>query len=211
MEKYVTNQHSSLYYGGCRASTACRAGALPHLPTGVQSVSCSRCCDDNSTIVECNVNLCGIKATLGTSSKATQCYFCDSDSGGSMGDVSDPSSCTGITMCQADQMCGVDDIALGGQTMHKYRCMNARLCAFLMKRVLDDMKICRQNSDPNFCGNVKRSAGTSDCTACCGDSMCNTGTCQEVMDDLYHLWTNGTLDMRTLKTTSSASAGTIVG
>ena len=119
MEKYVTNQHSSLYYGGCRGSTACRAGALPHLPTGVQSVSCSRCCDDNSTIVECNVNLCGIKATVGTSSKATQCYFCDSDSGGSMGDVSDPSSCTGITMCQADQMCGVDDIALGGQTMHK--------------------------------------------------------------------------------------------
>ena len=80
-----------------------------------------------------------------------------------------------------------------------------------MKRVLDDMKICRQNPDPNFCGNVKRSAGMSVCTACCGDSMCNTGTCQEVMDDLYDLWTNGTLDMRTLKTTSSASAGTIVG
>ena len=210
MDKYVTNQHSSVYYGGCRASTACQAGAVPHLPTGVQSVGCSRCCDDNSTIVECNVNLCGIHASVG--SKATQCYFCDSDSHGSQGDVSNPSSCKGITTCQTDEMCGVDDFALAGQTMHKYSCRNARICAFLMKRALDDMKLCNgQNPDPALCGNVKRTAGMRVCTACCGDSMCNSGTCLEVMDNLYDQWTNGTLDMRTLKTTSSASAGTIVG
>ena len=208
MDKYVTNLHSGVYYGGCRATTTCQAGAVPHLPTGVQSVSCSKCCDDNSTNVECNVNLCGIMASVG--SKANQCYFCDSDNFGSIGDVSDPASCTTLTTCQADEMCGVDDISLGGQMTHKYSCRNARICSFLMKRVLDDMIVCRQNPDPNFCGNVKRSSGMRVCTACCGDNMCNAGTCKDVMEHLYELRVNGTLDMNTLKETSSAT-GTIVG
>ena len=213
MDKYVTNQHASVYYAGCRASTTCQAGAVPHLPAGVQSVSCSKCCDANSTSgIECNVNLCGIQTTV---SKATQCYFCDSSRDGSMDEVSDPTSCTGVTTCQADEVCGVDDIALSGHTMHRYTCKNARLCAFLTKRALEDMKRCK---DPaaiasGLCGSSvgKRSAGMTICTACCGDSMCNYGTCLEVLDNLYDMWTNGTLDVNTLKTISSAATGTIVG
>ena len=207
MDKYTTNTQSTLYYGGCRASTACQAGTVPHMPTGVKSVNCSKCCDDNSTIVECNVNLCGLQATVG---QAMQCYHCDSSSGGgSMGDVSGLTTCKGVTTCQSDEICAVEDSMLSGQLIHRYSCRNARLCALLTKRALEQMKLCK---DPvaiasGMCGIGKRALQTL-CTGCCGDSMCNYGTCFELRNRLYDMWVNGTLDMNSLTTNSVA---TIVG
>ena len=135
-----------------------------------------------------------------------RCYFCDSSSGGSSGDVSNPSLCTTITTCQPDEICGVEDAVLGGQSVHRYGCKNARICTLLMQMALQDMDRC--NKDPILCGNVKRSAGMTVCTACCGDDLCNKGTCKDVMNNLYKLYANGTLDMHTLTATT---AGTIVG
>ena len=70
------------------------------------------------------------------------------------------------------------------------------------------MKLCKQHPDPAYCGNMKRSTGMTLCSACCGDDVCNKGTCQDVKNNLYKLYVNGTLDMHTLTTTSG---GTILG
>ena len=207
MDKYDTNTQSTLYYGGCRASTICQAGTVPHMPIGVKAVNCSECCDDNSTNVECNINLCGLNATAGN---AMQCYHCDSSSGGgAMGDVSDSNTCTGVTTCQTDEICAVEDSMLSGKLVHRYSCRNARLCSMVTKMALEQMKRCK---DPiaivsGMCGNDKRALQTL-CTGCCGDDMCNYGTCFELRNRLYDMWVNETLDMNSLTT---ISAGSLVG
>ena len=136
---------------------------------------------------------------------ALQCIQCNN--------VSYPSSCTKLTTCQPDEICGIDD-RVSGQIMHTYGCMNARMCTSFTQLELI-LKRCEQHPGPANCVGVKRatiSITSSLCLVCCGDNLCNKGTCLEVIDHLYKLYVNGTLDMNTLKATStSSSAGTIVG
>lgn len=210
MDKYVTSSLSTVFYGGCRSKNTCQTGVGLHLPTAVQSVNCSSCCDTNTTNgVECNVGLCGIKASR---TGLTQCYSCNSDGFGGQGDVDDPKKCISITSCPMDQVCGSQIYSMAASHTYRFRCVNKRLCTLLTQRALEDMRRCKDPAHiaTGQCANLKRS-GMQMCTACCGDDLCNHASCFDVLDRLYQLWQAGALDFHTLKSNTSSPITSIVG
>lgn len=213
MDQYVTQLNTNVFYGGCRSSSSCSSGVSSHLPAGMKLLNCSSCCSENRTNgIECNVELCGIDAT--GSGGAGQCYFCDSSNAGSgQSSVDDPDKCGTITTCQSDEICGVKLLKLwSGQSEHAYTCINMRLCSLLTRRALQEMDYCRDPAHiaSGSCGNIKR-AGQQVCTACCGDTLCNHGSCNDVLDRLYHMWKAQTLDFVTMKNVSISTGAGIIG
>ncbi|XP_045194453.2 proteoglycan 4-like [Mercenaria mercenaria] len=208
MDELITDQSTVVYTGGCRSKVVCKAGVSGSPSVGKRGlqkrsdlVACSRCCDikKKSGALDCNARLCGIKYT---DTNSTRCYLCDNNrADAEQGDVDIPQDCLSETTCQPNEACGSERLDLSGKDSHKYTCLPKRICTLLTKESLKRKDECVTNPDPAVCGNVGtgKRAATNQCTACCGDGLCNSGTCEQVIDRLYNLWKGGALDFDTLK------------
>ncbi|XP_060574606.1 uncharacterized protein LOC132732231 [Ruditapes philippinarum] len=204
LDELITDQKTVVYNAGCRAKDVCNAGTSKPSIVGKRElqkrgdlVACSACCNRPrySGEPECNTRLCGIKyANTNTST----CYSCDSSSSG-QGDVHEPQDCISQSVCQSNEACGVQRYDYLGSDSHRYVCLPKLICTLLTKEALKRMEECRQSHDSNICGNVGKRSLVNVCTACCGDGLCNTGTCEQLLDRIYNLWKGGALDLHTLQ------------
>ncbi|XP_053381299.1 uncharacterized protein LOC123555592 [Mercenaria mercenaria] len=208
MDEIITDQLNVVYTGGCRSKVVCKSGVggasyvgKRSLQKRSDSVACSRCCDVKKKTgeLECNARLCGIRYT---NTDSVRCFVCDTDiAGAKQGDVDMPEHCMSNTTCQVNEACSVERLYDYGETRHKYTCLRKRICLLLTKEALKRKDECVANPDPAICGHAgmrKRTANNM-CTACCGDGLCNSGSCEQVIDRLYNLWKGGVLDFDNLQ------------
>jgi len=211
MDEVITESLTIEYNGGCRPRDVCtkRPGIAGKRAASGPVTACSKCCDTDRK-PECNTKLCGIRSSQ---TGLQQCYHCESAPGGGGSGVTDPNACTNLVSCQSDEYCSADTYRLAGNDEYVFSCITKGICKLLTTEALHRKKECED--DPSVCPVValapgrRETSGARICTACCGDSQCNSDTCEGVIDRLFILWKAGVLDINTLKQNGTLPTTTV--
>ncbi|XP_052220246.1 uncharacterized protein LOC127837324 [Dreissena polymorpha] len=185
MDELVTA--TNVYYSaGCRSKGICLASG-----TGVgkrtvakrQDIelrSCSRCCSSSNF---CNGLLCGINSGVNNTGYQ-RCYYCEN--------THDQNDCNNIVTCDQDQVCGTHvGIAPGGRFVFNYNCQPKRQCVAATQFIVEHYR------DQLIQATVGKRT-TASCNICCGDTLCNFGSCTEQARKMALLLNNQTFDLSTL-------------
>ncbi|XP_052788963.1 uncharacterized protein LOC128223690 [Mya arenaria] len=174
-----------VYTAGCRAKVQCTGTALGKRSSmekrqDIELIACSRCCDANDF---CNKQLCGIQNTQGNQD-LHQCYSCNL--------VGDMSACNEKVTCDIDQVCSSAAYIEGNQELYSFGCYPKQPCLAGTSFIVQHQAMLDHNT-------VGRRELHKVCNICCGDFLCNTGNCSQLVGKLRLLYEGSHLDLHTLK------------
>ncbi|XP_053388046.1 neurogenic locus notch homolog protein 2-like [Mercenaria mercenaria] len=141
-----TNTHGHTHYrSGCTDRQTCRQ----HEHDGNSGETCLHCCNDDF----CNSHGCGDNGFPPKQSRGPLCLDCTH--------VSDPNECDQMTICSSDEMCRIEELPWGDNSIYHLGCASVHDCAVesnsLGKRSVNSL--------------MHRSVPV--CTECCHDDFCN--------------------------------------
>ncbi|KAK3587002.1 hypothetical protein CHS0354_026722 [Potamilus streckersoni] len=202
IDQLLTPQFQILYNAGCRSKAVCLTSSTTHVGKRALSnyIGCSQCCDThgNSSNLECNIHLCGIRNRYNTT---IQCYYCGGD--GIQGAVFNGRKCERVQTCNEDEVCFASTKTIGGSIMHSFGCAQKLHCQVHTTLVLEGLGISTGIDISHLTATgeiafVGRKRQTEVCYICCGDALCNNSECWEVKNRIAAFAKARKLDYATL-------------